>query len=368
MMSIEGKGFFTWKIPVCENGDVEAIASQAKTAGLTHVLVKVANGIYSYNMDATTGIDYALLLTHALRARQIKVWGWHYCYGNNPNGEASKAIQRIQQLDLDGYVIDAENEYKQPGKREAAKKFMAQLRRALPEFPLALSSYRFPSYHPELPWREFLEKCDYNMPQVYWMKATNAGEQLTQCVRQFQAMTPRRPIIPTGAAFREHGWQSTPAEVLDFLKTAKSLNLSGANFWEWSDARSGNLPGIWEAVRDFSWTGIAPQKDICEKLFEAYSTRDPQKVGSLYHPTAVHISAARTIQGTAAICNWYTTFFAQVLPNARFTLTGFSGTGSSRHFNWTAVSSTGKVQNGDDTLGLAGDKIAYHFTSFQVTP
>jgi hypothetical protein len=355
-------------VPSCENGDVEAIASQAKSAGLTHVLVKIANGISAYNIDLTTGIDYAMLLTHALHARQIKVWGWHYCYGNNPAGEATKAIQRINQLGVDGYVIDAEAEYKQPGKREAAKKFMTRLRSALPDFPIALSSYRFPSYHPELPWREFLEKCDINMPQVYWMKATNAGEQLTQCLRQFQAMTPRRPIIPTGSAFREHGWQPTTGEVLDFLRAAKSHNLSAVNFWEWSDARSGNLPGIWEAIRDFSWSGTSPQKDICERLFDAYQTHDPNQVGGLYHPTAVHITSARTIQGTEAICSWYSALFTQILPNARFTLTGFGGTGSSRHLNWTAVSSLGKVLNGDDTLGLAGDKIAYHFSSFTVAP
>ena len=366
-MHIEGKGFFTWKIPSCENGDVEAITSQAITSGLTHVLVKIADGAYPYNIDTASGIDYALLLTRALHARGIKVWGWHYCYGDNPLGEAKKAIQRIQQLEVDGYVIDAEQEYKQSGKREAARKFMAQLRNVLPDFPIALSSYRFPSYHPDLPWREFLEKCDLNMPQVYWMKATNAGEQLTRCVRQFEGMTPFRPIIPTGAAFRQNAWQSTPGEVAEFLKTAKSLNLGGANFWEWSNARSGNLPGVWEAVRDFSWSEAAVQKDICERLIAAYNTRDPGQVVSLYQPNAVHINSARMIQGTAELYTWYRTFHNQIFPEGKFTLSGYSGSGSSRHFNWSAVSSAGKVLNGDDTLGLAGDKIVYHFTSFTVT-
>ncbi len=367
-MAIEGKGFFTWKIPACENGDVEAITSQAQASGLTHVLVKIADGVYAYNIDPTTGIDYALLLTHALHARGIKVWGWHYCYGDNPLGEARKALQRIEQLGIDGYVIDAEQEYKQPGKREAARKFMAQLRNTLPDFPIALSSYRFPSYHPDLPWREFLEKCDLNMPQVYWMKAINAGEQLTRCVRQFQGMAPYRPIVPTGAAFREKNWQPAPGEIIEFLKTAQSLNLSGVNFWEWSSARSGNLPGVWEAMRDFPWSVSAPQKDICERLIAAYNTHDAGQVASLYQPTAVHINAARMIQGMAELHIWYRAFLTQILPDGKFTLSGYSGTGSSRHFYWTAVSTQGKVLNGDDTIGLAGEKIVYHFTSFTVTP
>ena len=60
--------------------------------------------------------------------------------------------------------------------------------------------------------------------------------------------------------------------------------------------------------------------------------------------------------------------FSQLLPNGVFTLTGFTGTGSSRHFTWTAVSSQGKVQNGNDTLGVTNGKIAYHYSFFNVSP
>ncbi len=367
-MPLEGKGFFTWIIPSCDNGDVEAIAALAKNAGLTHILIKVANTTGDYNIDLHTGVDHALNLAKALRAQGVAPWGWHYVIGDNPIGEANKAILRIQQLGLDGYVIDAEEEYKLPGKREAAKRFMSQLRSVLPDFSIALSSYRFPAYHGTFPFQEFLEKCDYNMPQVYWMKSKNAGEQLVQCVHQFQAITPHRPIIPTGAAFHQNGWQPTQGEVLEFLQTAKSLNLSAANFWEWSNARTGNLPGVWETIRDFSWNEAPAPKDICEKLVAAWNTRATNRICELYADPAVHINAARSVQGLAAIGAWYSTLITQILPNPQFTLTGYSGTGSSRHFRWTAVSSLGRVLNGDDTLGLVGEKIVYHFTFFTVSP
>ncbi|MGE5223029.1 MAG: nuclear transport factor 2 family protein [Omnitrophica WOR_2 bacterium] len=365
-MTLLGKGFYTWKIQSCENGNPGAIASTARSAGLGTVLIKVANGIYSYNVDQAGGVDYAAQLAQALKSQGIQSWGWHYVYGNDPVAEANKAIQRIHQLGLDGYIIDAESEYKQPGKREAAKKFMAQLRLSLPTFPIALSSYRYPSYHPDFPWREFLDRCDYNMPQVYWMQAHNAGDQLRQSARQFQAMTPYRPIIPTGAAFRESGWQPAAAEVLDFLNTAMSLNLIGVNFWEWSDARSGIMPGVWETIRDYSWGGNG--KDICVKYMEGLNSRDPQKLIPLYASTAVHVTSTRTVQGIEAITTWFKTLFTQILPNAAFTLTGFSGTGSSRHFTWTAASGQGRVQNGNDTFGLVNDKIAYHYCFFTVAP
>jgi hypothetical protein len=367
-MVLEGKGFYTWKIPLCEKGEISALVSATKAAGLTHVLVKIADGINPYNIDPATGVDYALLAIQALRSNGIQALGWQYCYGNNPIGEANIAIQRITQLNVDGFVIDAEEEYKAPGKKDAARRFMDQLRNSLPDLPIALSSYRYPSYHPALPWREFLDKCDFNMPQVYWMQAHNAGEQLAQSVRQFQALTPFRPIIPTGAAYREQGWQPTVEEVLDFLQTAKSLNLSAANFWEWSDARSGRLPGIWEAISDFSWTGEFVPKDICEKLILDLNSRDLDKLVGLYTPTAVHITSTRTVQGSEAIRNWYNILLNQILPNATFTLTSYSGSGNNRFFTWAANSSQGKVQNGSDTLGLADDKIAYHYSFFTASP
>ena len=117
-MALQGKGFFIWKIRSCENGDANAIASLAQAAQMSHILVKIADTIYSYNLDS--GVDKIPPLVQSLRARNIQVWGWHYVKGDNPIGEANKAIERVHQLNLDGYVIDAEAEYKQPGKAEAA--------------------------------------------------------------------------------------------------------------------------------------------------------------------------------------------------------------------------------------------------------
>jgi hypothetical protein len=366
-MTLQGKGLFTWKIPNCEHGDPIAIAAAAKIASLTHVLLKIADGTLTYNGNWGIPNDLVTPVAQALRSLGIQVWGWHYVYGNDPLGEANRAIQRIRQFNLDGYVIDAEAEYKQDGKKTAARKFMNHLRSALPDLTIALSSYRYPSLHPQLPWREFLELCDLNMPQVYWMKAHNPGEQLARCVREFQSMTPTRPIVPTGSAFREHGWQPTSAEVLEFLQAAKNLNLNAVNFWEWSETRSGFLPGVWEMIRDYPWSTVSAPKDICEKYITTLNSRNLDQLLGLYTSTAVHITAARTIQGLDTIRSWYQQLLGQILPNAVFTLTGYSGTGNSRHLTWTATSSRGVVYNGNDTFGLLNDRINYHYSFFTVT-
>jgi hypothetical protein len=366
-MTLEGKGFFTWKIPNCEHGDAKQIAQQAKTAGLTHLVIKIADGTVIYNGTWGDPIDYTTPVVNALRAEGIKVWGWHYIYGDNPTGEANVAIARIRQYNVDGYVIDVEKEYKASGKAAAAKKFMTQVRAACPNLTIALSSYRFPSLHPQVPWKEFLEQCDLNMPQVYWMKAHNPGEQLARCVKEFQSKEPSLPVVPTGAAFREFGWKSTDAEVLEFCHKAKELNLSAVNFWEWSDARSGNLPGVWETIQNYKWTEKDDAKDICVSLTESMNEHDIENIIKLYSLPAIHISASRSTQGLDNLRSWYNQLFNEILPNSKFRLGSFTGKGSSRHFTWTASSAKGFVRDGHDTLGLSHGKINYHYSFFTVT-
>jgi hypothetical protein len=369
-MALEGKGFFIWQIRNTEGGNASAIANLADQANLTHVLIKIADGSYSYNVN-TNGVDLVPPVAQALRARGIQVWGWHYVYGDAPLDEANKAIQRIQQLNLQGYAIDAEGEYKDPGKAQAATQFMNRLRSAYPNLPIALCSYRFPSYHPQLPWREFLSQCTYNMPQVYWVSAHNPADQLRRSVSEFQGMSPFRPIIPVGSAYRSGSWSATANDVNEFMNTARNLNLSAANFWEWSNCRA-YLPSVWNAIRDYRWGAPTPPPppppaDIAVQLINTLNTHNPAQAAGLYTPNGVHVTAARTIQGPAAIQSWYQTLLTQLLPNATFSLVSYSGSGSSRHLTWTATSGAGHVNNGDDTLGLLDGKIAYHFSSFSVS-
>jgi hypothetical protein len=363
-MTLKGKGFFIWQIRNCERGDVNAIASLAVDAKLTHVLVKIADVTVSYNI--IDGVDLVPPLAKALWDRKIQCWGWHYVKGDNPIGEADKAIERLQTLHLDGYVIDAEIEYQDSGKATAATKFMNRLRSALPDIPVALSSYRYPAYHPQIPWKEFLDKCDLNMPQVYWLQAHNPADQLKRSVQEFQNLEPHRPVIPIGAAYKEYGWAPTSSDVFEFMQTAQDLNLTAANFYSWDSCRA-NLPDVWNTIRAYEWDAQPPPQDITGQYIAALNTHNPDQVVDLYTPTAVHVTAARTIQGHAAIRAWYQTMFSQLLPNGVFTLSGFTGTDNSRHFTWTATSSQGKVNNGSDTFGLSGGKIIYHYSFFTVT-
>lgn len=384
-MSVEGKGFYIWKVRDAEGGDPAKIVAAAQAGGYTHVLLKIADGQYAYNLDRNSNTDLLAPVVDALHTAGISAWGWHYVYGYNPGAEANIAVKRLQQLNLDGYVIDAEIEYKQPGRVNAARHYMDRLRRAYPNLPMALSSFRFPSYHPQLPWKEFLDKVDYNMPQVYWEKAHNPEPQLQRTLREFEAKAPFRPVIPTGPAYRTGRWAPSIEDTTKFMDTVKGLGLKGCNFFSWDECRR-DLPHIWDAAAAYQWNPpppppapalipeipappppAPPAPDIIDEYFTALNARDPNRVNNLYLPDAVHITFVRSVRGSEALRSWYVNLFTQLLTEPTFTLTGTSGKGNSRHFTWTASSQKGRVNNGSDTFGLLDGKIAYHYSFFHIS-
>lgn len=368
-MTLTGKGMMIWKILNCEGGDPAKIADLAASSGFSHVLIKVANAAVAYNKDKITGEDHIPAVVSALRAKGLGVWGWHYVYGYDPSGEAAIAISQIKKYQMDGYVIDAEVEYKLAGRAAVADTFMSALRAGLPSTPVALCSFRWPTYHPQFPWKNFLAKCDFNMPQVYWMGAHDTAAQLTRSLNEFKNITPFRPLMPTGPAFKESGWYPNVSEVISFLDTTKALGMNAANFFSWDDCRA-TLPDIWTAIANYSWPWTklpVPNKDITQKYIDALNSKSLDSIMALFTSNSVHIDSYATIQGTTAVRDWFSMLLNNKLPGATFTLGTVTGTGNNRSFTWTAKSSSAKVNDGSDTLGLINGQITYHYSFFNIT-
>jgi hypothetical protein len=368
-MTLLGKGWFIWQVPRCEGGDPAVIADRAAGAGITHVLVKVAERTFGFGFDKN-GRDLIPPVAEALRARGIQVWGWHYVYGDNPAGEANIAVQRCTKLKLDGYVIDAEAEYKLPGKATAARTFMSTLRNGLPNTLVALSSFRYPSLHQQLPWSAFLEKCDLSMPQMYWEQAHNPDQQMARCASEYanaKLVSVVRPLVPTGSAYAAGGWRPTADEVTKFLSKAVNVGLPAANLYSWDYAGVPANTDLWNAVAKFNWPAPTP-KDIVLRFMEALNSGKVANLLSLYQPNAGHVTAQRTVIGLDDIRKWYTDLLQTTVPGAQFNLLDSHGTGNSRYFRWTAAAPNATIADGDDTLGLRDGLIQYHYTSFSVTP
>ncbi len=366
-MTLRGKGLFIWQLWKCDGGDPEVIAAKAKAAGLSHVLIKIADGDYwSYNIDPKTKYDYIPPVLQALKEEGIEVWGWQYVRGRNPIGEAQLAIQRTKALGMDGFVIDAEGEYQSKSKKTAATRYMNELRAALPDLPIALSTYRFPKLHRTLPFAEFLAGCDYAMPQVYYEQRHNPETQLEICVEQYMALNPARPIIPTAPIYGRGDWRPTADETTRFFAKAKEMGLSAANAWSWDVGSRPAYKDLWGAVSDFDWPTDPPVADMPERLIGRLNQHDRELVARLYAENAAHVTGKQTIFSRQAIADWYGKLIRETLPEAKFEITGKAGSGSTRHYTWTAQSSRGQVVDGNDTLGLREGKIQFHFSYFTV--
>jgi hypothetical protein len=225
------KALYLWKPWDVAGGDPMKTAALAVSYGLTDVYVKVADGAYPY-LHPTTKKDYLPALVAALRAAGITVWGWQYFYAAS-DAELAVALRRINELKLDRFIIDAEGEFKTPAVKARTEGFLTKFRAAY-KGVLALSSFRFPRYHPEFPWAIFAKHIDVNMPQVYWEGAQNAGSQLRTAFEEHrQYVGGKIPFMPTGAAYNAGSWRPTVASLEDFLKTAKSLNLEMVSLWVW---------------------------------------------------------------------------------------------------------------------------------------
>jgi len=236
-----GTGIYIWEAHKIFGGDVAKIVAACKEAGLRHVFLKVADGPYSYPPASK---NYNLRpLVDAFHAAGIEVWGWQYIYLNMPTQEADVAARRVKELSLDGFIIDAEVECK--GQAARAKIYCDRLRQLLPGVSIGLSSYRYPSYHGNFPWKEFRERVDFDAPQVYWEQAHNAGAQLQRSYGEFDNMTPRLPYVPTGAAYSNKGWTATAADIDQFIDRALEIGLSAWNFWSMQHALA---LGLWSAI------------------------------------------------------------------------------------------------------------------------
>ena len=243
-----GMGVFIWQVKNCagENSPETAAAREfigktLKTLGVSWAAVKVADGVNGFNLQEVKGMWVDTILPAFFDAEEAagrKRIGWGYIYGFNPLGEAKRVAEQIKKYGLDGYIIDAEGEYKKAGRAAAATTYMKKLRELCPDTPLALCSFRWPSLHPEFPWKAFTDqmdarKGDVHMPQVYWQGATAVNEPAIQLVRSINELKKIKdlPFIPVGAAYSEHGWSSSRDQIVLFSNHASVLNLPGINWW-----------------------------------------------------------------------------------------------------------------------------------------
>lgn len=240
-MSIRGLGFFIWRLKSLN--PLDETIQKLRNMGVNWVSIKMLDGVYKYNRVNSTGAytgsdDYLMEVIRKFKLAGIQVGGWAFLYSSNMAKQAQMAVADIEKFGLSHWLVDAEHNAKIGAlwKDLAAKKNATDYMNALSVtngFPVGLCSYRFPRYHPEFPWNEFVKhpRNTFNAPQVYWMYATNPGQQLRGSFDEYNKIRPQ-PFVPIGAAYSEYGWSPNAAQIKEFVTTAKTMGLPGWGFWE----------------------------------------------------------------------------------------------------------------------------------------
>lgn len=190
-----------WQLGLC--GSATMLADLCHTYGIAGVTIKVLNSYNNFN--AKDGDAPLIKYIKTLHDRGLIVEGWGYHYPKSPERQGKAIAERYQTLALDAYQINVEAQYKLAGETKSGKAFKAMVNQLSPGMQVTVCSYRFPTVHPEMPWKVMSEHPAVNgwTPQVYWALSDNPVEQLQQCFDEYKAID-NKPVYPVGPTFGQN--------------------------------------------------------------------------------------------------------------------------------------------------------------------
>ena len=274
----EGKSIFIWNTPSIFDGNPQKIAALLRTGGFKTAIFKAAQGDFVFvppifpfarwmrkpNVSAD--------LVKALHDVDIKVAGFGFCFGTDPEGEGTIAAQLVDSLDLDGWVWDVEDSFEifinndpNPGFERAKRLIGSYVENRTTTVPTTFCSWarwRDPRQNLDRPWHNvqmaglFMAFCDYGMPMCYWSRFGYDGKPvkalpadatglLAETIKQWAPVTDK-PLIPVGRAYTGNGGFANGAVATAFDAYARANNLRGVSWWGLDWAK--NIPEVWAAL------------------------------------------------------------------------------------------------------------------------
>jgi hypothetical protein len=238
--AFDGAGMWIWYIARSNGGDPSAIASQALGNNVSTVFVKSGDGTTYWD-------QFSAEFVRALKDRGLRVCGWQYVYGNDPEGEAAVAA-RAKDTGADCFVIDAETEYE--GKYDQALTYVNALRTAVGrDYPIGLAGFPYVDYHPAYPYSVFLGPggAQFNVPQAYWK---TIGEPVDAVVEHTYVVNRPygRPIVPIGQTYD----QPPLDEIQRFRALVAANGSSGHSWWSWEQTDAPEWAAIGQPLAPFA--------------------------------------------------------------------------------------------------------------------
>ena len=242
-----------WNWRRCDDGDPVRVAARLRSAGFAGALLKAFDGPRWFDQGRAWR-DIAA----ELKENGAAVGGWGYCYGNDPAGEAQRAIETAQYGQADLLVLDVEAEYKD--RPQAADELCRRIRDALgPDYPLYFSSFAIARYHRSFPFETFHGYCTGAVPQVYWNAFRWTVEQSLAWTYEDHAALgiPAERVFPAGGIYQQGTVRYPPAdEVRDFVQRADAIGSRGVSFWSYEHMSE----EMWQAVASTS-IGAPPEEE-----------------------------------------------------------------------------------------------------------
>ena len=272
-MMLAAKWVWIWNWQRCDGGDASRIAARLQAAGCAGVLVKAFNGPRWFDQ----GRPWREIAAE-LKAHGVAVGGWGYCYGNDPAGEAQRALETAQYGQADLLVLDVEAEFK--GNPRAADALCRGIRDAIgPDYPIYFSSCAIARYHRTFPFEIFRRHCTGAVPQVYWNAFRWPVDQSLAWTYEDYAALGFAPgqVLPAGGLYRE-GIVSYPYpdEVREFARQARVRGSHGVSFWSHEHMSE----EMWQAVASAT---IGEEEEMSSAEFDQLNASVSQLAGRVGH-------------------------------------------------------------------------------------
>ncbi len=273
MAGLGGKWVWIWNWRRCDGGDPARVAVRLKAAGCRGAIVKAHDGPYWRVGAFGQGRPWPEIAA-ALKAQGLLVGGWGYCYGQDPQAEAQRAIETVG-AGADLYVLDVEGEFK--GRPEAADSICQRIRQAIgPHYPLYYSSYAIARYHGSFPFAVFNQYCSGAAPQVYWNAFRWPVEKALAWMYADYAslgLSPQR-LYPVAGVYQGTGVSYPSAESLaEFAALTAKQGSPGISFWSYEHMDElmwqtlADLLGQEETMSDYA--ELAQRVDALERRLAA---------------------------------------------------------------------------------------------------
>lgn len=193
--------------------------------------------------DASQGIFWGWQCTpdiiNKFKTQGIEVWGWRYIFDRRSSTSTTgvvNAIRRAIGCGIQGFVFDVEQEVKNPGTHAKLREILMQAKQVIPNGCMGYTSFGAPDFHPEVPWRLLNERCDLQLPQIYFEKftfgsGTEGSEQeneneVTSCLEQHRRWGLDKPILPLWGSESDSQYPASKNELQKYL-----TKYPGSSIW-----------------------------------------------------------------------------------------------------------------------------------------